>query len=432
LDHLAQDLISPAFDRRLDQSPGRPLAVAYSGGGDSLAALVAALAWGQRHGRRVVALHVDHRLQAKSGDWARLAEATALRLGADFVGLAWSGDKPAHGLPAAARRARHALLAEAARAAGASVIVLGHTADDILEADLMRAEGSSLGWLREWGPSPAWPEGRDLFLLRPLLDLRRAAIRSRLAPLGLNWIEDPANADPASARARARLRLGEHDAPPQQHDRAADAVSQLALQAELDDGGGLAIDRALVTAARPDAARRFLSAALACVGGGEAPPRRERLANLIERLAGEAPWVATLAGVRLEAGQDLRLSRETGAYRRHGPPRLRLVPGGTGVWDGRFEVESHAPGPIEILPLAGQSARLCKDQRDSLRAWPAAARGGLPAVLGGDGVTCPLLGRSAPATARSLVKTRLWGACGVISQEFRSELAGAAFSRVAE
>ena len=253
MDHLAHDLISPAFDRRLDPSPGRPLAVAYSGGGDSLAALVATLAWGQRHGRRVVALHVDHRLQDQSADWARLAEANARRLGAEFVRLAWTGDKPRHGLPAAARRARHALLAEAARAAGAAVVVLGHTAGDILEADLMRAEGASLGWLREWGPSPVWPEGRDLFLLRPLLSLRRAEIRRRLAPLGLSWIEDPANADPASARAQARLRLGEADEPSPQQDRTAEAASRLALQAEFDAGGGLAIDRGLIAAAPADA-----------------------------------------------------------------------------------------------------------------------------------------------------------------------------------
>ena len=189
-----------------------PIAVAVSGGGDSLAALLAAKAWADRHGRRVLALTVDHGLQPQSAAWTRFAAGeTAARLGADFRALTWDGPKPCAGLPAAARRARHRLIAEAARRAGARVVVFGHTADDILEAELMKAEGARLGGLREWAPSPVWPQGRGVFLLRPLLELRRAAIRDVLLQAGETWIDDPANEDPRSTRARARLRLGGED-----------------------------------------------------------------------------------------------------------------------------------------------------------------------------------------------------------------------------
>ncbi|QUD90847.1 tRNA lysidine(34) synthetase TilS [Phenylobacterium montanum] len=426
-------MITPAFDRKLAPDSRRPIAVAYSGGGDSLAALVATLAWARRAERPVIALHVDHGLQADSSAWTRQAEATARQLGADFAVLAWTGEKPRRGLAAAARRARHALIAEAARARGAEVVVFGHTADDRLEAELMRAEGSSLGWLREWSPSPVWPEGRGVFLLRPLLGLRRAEIRARLEPLGLAWIEDPANVDPASPRARARLRLGSETLPPLPQDRDIEALAVLAASARADDAGGLAFDRASLVATPPDIARRLLSAALASVGGGEAPPRRERLEALVARLAGTRTWITTLAGVRLEADHDIRLAREAGAYRRHALPGLQLAPGETGVWDGRFEIENRSDAAAQVLPLAGRAARLCKDQRDSLRAWPAALRGGLPAIVGASGEACsPVLGPCRGLLARTLVKTRFWGACGVISQEFRSEVAGAALTRVAE
>ena len=68
-----------------------------------------------RAGRRLVALTVDHGLQPASADWTRFAAERAGGSASRIRTLAWTGDKPAAGLPAAARAARHALLAEAAR-----------------------------------------------------------------------------------------------------------------------------------------------------------------------------------------------------------------------------------------------------------------------------------------------------------------------------
>src|SRR5690606_29362936 len=93
------------------------------------------------------------------------------------------------------------------------VVLLAHTADDIAEADRMRDDGSTLGRLRDWSPSPAWPEGRGLMLLRPMLDARRGDIRDWLKQPGRDWIDDPANDDLRSARSRARARLAQEAAP---------------------------------------------------------------------------------------------------------------------------------------------------------------------------------------------------------------------------
>ena len=182
-----------ALDRRLLASSPRPVAVAVSGGGDSVALLLLADRWASAHERRLLVLSVDHRLRPEGAGWTRTCGDLASELGADFRALAWDGPKPARGLPAAARAARHRLLADAAREAGASVLLVGHTADDVLEARAMRRAGSTTPEPRAWSPSPAWPEGRGLFLLRPLLGLRRAALRAWLAAEQRPWIEDPAN-----------------------------------------------------------------------------------------------------------------------------------------------------------------------------------------------------------------------------------------------
>jgi tRNA(Ile)-lysidine synthase len=196
-----------ALDRRLRLGATAPLAVGFSGGGDSLALLILALDWARAHGRPVVSLTVDHQLNPASAGWTAEALAKARALGAEARALAWTGPKPTSGLSAAARAARHALLAQAAREAGAAVLLLGHTADDLAEAALMRAQGSTVPDPRGWSPSPAWPEGRGVFVLRPLLAARRGDLRDWLAARGETWLDDPANDDPRSARARARRDL---------------------------------------------------------------------------------------------------------------------------------------------------------------------------------------------------------------------------------
>ena len=200
------------LDRRLSRDVSAPIALALSGGGDSLALLTLAADWAKANGRKLLALTVDHRVQADSATWTAFARDAALRTGAEWRGLVWDGEKPTTGLQAAARAARHALIADAAREAGASVVLFAHTRDDVREAGRMRDEGSTLGRVREWSPSPAWPEGRDLFVLRPLLEISRAALRDDLRARGLDWIEDPANTDLHYARSRARAALDATDA----------------------------------------------------------------------------------------------------------------------------------------------------------------------------------------------------------------------------
>ena len=170
-----------------------------------MALLAIAAVWAKRAGRRVLAITVDHRLNPDSGDWSRRCEAAARAVGADWIERRWEEEKPATGLPAAARRARHGLIADAARDAGAKVVLFAHTADDIAESDWMRERGSTLGRLREWSPSPAWPEGRGLMLLRPMLEERREGLRGWLREAGRDWIEDPGNAGFGRGRARAAL-----------------------------------------------------------------------------------------------------------------------------------------------------------------------------------------------------------------------------------
>lgn len=394
-----------ALDRRLDPQSGRPVAVAFSGGGDSLAALLAVLDWAKARRRPVIALTVDHGLQPASAEWTAWAGETAARLGAGAQSLKWEGPKPATGLPAAARMARHRLLAEAARRLGAGVIVTGHTADDAAENAVL-----GQGGLFEWSPSPVWPEGRDLFLLRPLLDQRREAIRAALRERGETWIDDPANADLSSPRIRAR----------QTNPPLAPAVSQTSsgLAQAVDTGAGaFRLSRARLLEATASEARRVIAAAVVSAGGGDTPPRGARLAALLERLCGSDPVAATLCGAKVLAGTEVLIVRNAGEAARGGLRAVPLTPREVALWDGRFELETEAEG-LTVAPLRGHASRLSASERAQLARLPAAARPALPVILGGPAPTCPILAaETSPVRFRALAASRFLAACGAIAQE---------------
>jgi tRNA(Ile)-lysidine synthase len=339
------------LDRCLLRDHPRPVAVALSGGGDSLALLLAAQDWAKAVGRPLIVLTVDHRLRPESAAWTDACAATAQRLGLPFRALAWTGDKPATGLPAAARVARHALLADAARDAGARVVLLGHTADDVLEARLMREAGSTTPAPRAWSPSPAWPQGRGLFLLRPLLGVRRAEIREWLTRRGEPWIDDPANADAAYARPRARQALAVGATAPASNAQAQASAKALALVTRTDDAAGFEVDRADLRAAEPAALLRFVSAACLCAAGTRRPPERAKTERLAARLTGDEAFAASLAGARIAAGAGVvRFGREAGEAARGGLAPIQLQAGETAVWDGRFEMTAEQAVEIAAAP----------------------------------------------------------------------------------
>jgi len=409
---LAAGLAPLAGLGRLNAPPDRPVAVAVSGGGDSLALLLLAKAWADLAGRRLIALTVDHGLQPASAGWSEAVAARAARLGVAHWTLAWTGPKPTTGLPAAARRARHALLAAAARDAGAAVILMGHTADDVAEAAAMRAAGSTTPSPALWSPSPAWPEGRGVFLLRPLLGHRRADLQAFLAVCGETWIDDPANDDLRFARARARRDLGGAAAPDISPAAVAEPPPALAEVCE-GPGGELTIPRATLGAGAPGERRRLVGALVLCAAGTDRPPAAAALDRIAARLAGDAPFVATLAGARIAAGPDeVLVCREAGERARGGLAEVRIERG-EAVFDGRFLVR--LAGEARVGPLAGRARQLPPDQRRRLAAMAPAARRALPVVELEGGLSCPVLAPDGSAT--SLVLARFRAALGAIADE---------------
>jgi len=182
------------------------VAVACSGGRDSLALLHAAIAAARPLGVRVVALHVHHGLMPEADAWAAQVEAFCRGRGVEFACARLAG-APAAGesVEAWARRERYAALARLAHEAGATIVLLGHHRRDQAETVLLQA-------LRGAGPAglAAMPRRVDrdgLCWARPWLDVDDEAIADYAARAGLAFVRDPSNDDDRFARSRLRARV---------------------------------------------------------------------------------------------------------------------------------------------------------------------------------------------------------------------------------
>ncbi|OWJ74259.1 tRNA(Ile)-lysidine synthetase [Haematobacter massiliensis] len=335
--------------------PMPPLGLAVSGGGDSMALTWIAHRWAQARG---VALHiatVDHGLRPEAAAEAADVASFAARLGLSHDTLRWRGWDGRGNLQDAARRARRRLLAAWAGERGLAAILIAHTADDQAETFLLRlARGSGVDGLS------AMREARQeagLLWLRPLLGVRREALREVLSRQGIRWAEDPSNTDPRYDRVRMRQALPAFGALGLTVERLADTAARLgeardalAAQAALAarallrvEAGDVLADLAGLAAEPVEIRARLLSAALCWVSSAEYRPRRAALDRLSSDLAKGRG--GTLHGCLVTERHGVaRIGREPRAV-------LGLRCPAPGIWDSRWRVFGPDCDDLEIGAL---------------------------------------------------------------------------------
>lgn len=379
------------------------LAVACSGGADSMVLAILADRWARAHGGGVTALIVDHRLRPESAREAETVGRTLAACGIAHRVLVFASALPAGNLEDVARRARYRLLETWCEDNGVLHLLTAHHRDDQAETLLMRlARGSGLDGLAGIAPVSIRQACR---VLRPLLAVAPERLRATLRDLDVPHVEDPMNRDPAFQRVRlraARAFLAEEGlsaerlaATAARLARARAAVETmvagvLARTVAVDPLGFAEVDAAALKAAPTETGLRALSAVLATIGGAEYPVRLEQLERLYDLLPGDLGGGRTLAGCRLlpKTGRIL-VCREAA-----GTPEPQAVPAGARqLWDGRFAITLPADARAGILvgPLGTDGAARLATQGCGA-GLPAAVRVTLPALFDADGlVAVPLL-----------------------------------------
>lgn len=188
-------------------SPTLPLAVAYSGGADSTALL---LACAEKWPGQVRAFHVHHGLQASADDFEQHCRAFCMRLEVPLLvkkvdASPARGQSPEEAARDARYRAFEILALDFIGLTVSKTIAIGQHADDQVETVLLAlSRGSGLPGLS--GMAATWVRSGVTYC-RPFLGVRSSEIRAWLADRGVPFIEDPTNANEKFTRNRIRARL---------------------------------------------------------------------------------------------------------------------------------------------------------------------------------------------------------------------------------
>lgn|GEM_PF-376449 len=320
-----------------------PVLVGCSGGADSLALLALAAA----AGLGPIAVHVDHGLRPETTWEAAAVARAAAGWGTEFrsvrVEVGWGAN-----LEARARKVRYAALEHGRVEAGATAVLVGHTADDQAETVLLNlARGSASAGLGAMAV-------RRGAVVRPLLGLRRADTTEICHRLAVAPVVDPMNADPAYRRVWLRREV----IPALERSAGRDLVPLLARQAG-------------ILRAESDLLDELAREALAAAGGTE--PRAAELIALPHALARRVVrcWLGAPPPSLDEVERVLAIAR--------GLHRATELAGGRRVWRraGVLHVEaaaSRADGTL-TLPFPGRAEGLGLQleawvERDAPTRWP--------------------------------------------------------------
>lgn len=435
-----------SLDQRFADSMGQLLgpdfpgdiALAVSGGGDSMAMLTLAHTWARVWGVRLWVVTVDHGLRPEAADEAAMVADECRLLGWPHATLRWHWDGQGNKMDAA-RRARLELIDRWRR--GLEHVLMAHTQDDVAETFLMRLRrGSGVDGLaamqgrRLVTPhtghrtdlpagdvvqtrAPPLPTGQvaGFHLVRPCLGMRRAELRHYLSTLKGRWIEDPSNEDPAYDRVRMRqvltlldgvgLTVDDLSRTATRMRRASDALRARAVDVwrgleplsdrETRRSGDILLDRAGFEPVERETQLRLFAAALQFVSTNPYRPRVDPLEALLERvLSGGA---GTLHGCEVRAeGAHIRIMREVQAV-----ADAHAIVGDDRLWDRRWHVFDNEMKGLTIRALGEDGWAQCTERGGDRPSFYAARA--LPSVWDGARlVACDAMGVGPGGT------TRLW------------------------
>lgn len=272
------------------------LAVAVSGGADSMALLLLAHEWVKPKNGHVIALTVDHGLRQESAAEATQVKKWCAKYHIEHHTL--KSSPPKGGSQEHARDLRYSLLTDWCKKNHVLHLLTAHHAGDQAETLFFRlARGSFIEGL---ACIPAVSTRAGVRLIRPLLNTPKRALEGFLDARAQPWIDDPSNHSPRYTRNRIRARLSGQDVELRagavaarfaairsrmEHRLAADLCEAV----DLFPGPYAEIKKTAFDALGKTRQLKILSALVRTIGGRDMPPRTEKLHRLHHDLLSDPP-----------------------------------------------------------------------------------------------------------------------------------------------
>lgn len=317
-----------------------PLAIAVSGGSDSMAVLDL-LSKANSHNRILYCFTVDHRLREDAKLEAQFVSDFCAERHIAHQTLVWDDVKPKTGLQNAARWARYRLLDRACRDIGAVGLVTGHNLDDQIETVHMRmqrdktGEGTGLS-----GMANAALFFKSMWVLRPFLSVGKQQLKDHLMRSSLNWQEDPSNIDEKFERVRVRHQtdidvdfadIGTFAA---NRKSISNSAARYICQ-NCQTVNGLVFEL-IISDHKQQVLEKVLEVLVHIVGGRDRSLSRDDVISLYEFAMSDADARTTMGRVLLDKSKNvIQLYRENRGFDEN-----HINSGDVMNWDGRFLIEN--------------------------------------------------------------------------------------------
>ncbi len=297
----------------------KKVAVAVSGGADSMALLHLTKLWAADKKVEMIALTVDHNFRNESKDEAQTVAKWARNLAVPHHILTHAGSKPDANIMEEARKIRYGLLEEYCKHNNITHLLIAHHADDQIETFLMRLErGSGVDGLCAMEMLSTF---NGINIMRPLLNVNKNELISYLEENSIDWIEDPTNDNTYYKRNKLRSLLwrfsGEEENivtsrilnTAKSMQRVKEALEHFTQQAAtscvtLHDQGYITLNITEFMSVPEEIQLRLLKECLLSVGNRDEIPRMEKLLNLHGKIIEDDFTGATLHGGKIESHKN--------------------------------------------------------------------------------------------------------------------------------
>lgn len=341
--------------------PQPAIAVATSGGADSMALLLLARDWVAARNGKLISLTVDHCLRPESAHEAQQVGNWCKKFSIEHHILCWKHiSHPLSSIQASARKARYNLLLEHCHKNHILHLLTAHHLSDQAETLFFRlARNSNLEGLSSM---PAQTIISGIRLLRPLLKAPKTRLIATLKEKDQQWVEDPSNQNPVYTRVHIRKQLAEIPNELSIINKAEhitnrlgnfrkflenNLASQITKCIEIHSSGFAIIKLDEYSAVSSYISLKSLSALVQTLSGSPYPPRNEKLERLHHDICnGGFRTKRSFSGLLFEKTDSRKIIvyREPNAV---GKPAL-LTPNNTTLWDKRFLLEYREASPVQM------------------------------------------------------------------------------------
>ncbi len=304
--------------RPFESSPS--LAIALSGGPDSLALALLLNRWVKKNSGTLFAVTVDHGLRSESAKESQTVAGWMQKRSIQHAILKWAGEKPLTHLQEKARKARHTLLERYCQDHQIQHLFFAHHREDQVETFLLRfLQKSGVDGLSAMS---SLSEGPFVRKLRPLLKIPKERIYATLEDFEQPFLEDPSNENFKFRRVQLRAQKEGFEALGMSGDVIESIIEKSSWVREsleketikalfeivsVSKLGYATLDLKKFRTCSFEIARRVLERVVLMIGGKSYGPRWESLIPLVKLLqkAAQSSLVKTLNGVLLKKKHDI-------------------------------------------------------------------------------------------------------------------------------